>query len=380
MRTNCRSRTTRATSFTTARRRPFSGVQLFELLEQYYGFGPFLVGVAVTALILYFITSSDSGSLVVDLITSNGTREEPHWLQRVIWSFTEGGLAIGLMRAAIDDPSGGASARGLRALSIVCGLPFTVIICLMCTSLYRMLQFDDGRATRTQYEWKMHITGGAFDIFESASSFFGLAGGLPFDLNRWITDLFYFIVSAVFPFVPVYLVLEKVNRKSKYSKTASTVFGSAWLYNVLLCTFILACEVIFVVAMSIGVPSAYKRGVECYGGPCGDGGVHVVTHYVGNIGTELTLEEAEELDWTYGGWEAFGWVSYFFLAMAVTSVRTMVRNVYCIDGTVVEDLFVTTLGYFQVIHQMLMQYEEEIVEGVEVQYMAPTADSKITSV
>jgi hypothetical protein len=54
------------------------------------GFGPFLSGLTIFTLAIYFITSSDSGSLVVDILASNGQTKH-HWIQRVFWSFTEGG-------------------------------------------------------------------------------------------------------------------------------------------------------------------------------------------------------------------------------------------------------------------------------------------------
>lgn len=54
------------------------------------GFGPFLSGLSIITLAIYFITSSDSGSLVVDILASNGATQH-HWIQRVFWAITEGG-------------------------------------------------------------------------------------------------------------------------------------------------------------------------------------------------------------------------------------------------------------------------------------------------
>merc|ERR1712216_3933 len=50
------------------------------------GFGRFLSGFSLFALAIYFITSSDSGSLVVDILASNGAKEH-NWLQRVFSAF-----------------------------------------------------------------------------------------------------------------------------------------------------------------------------------------------------------------------------------------------------------------------------------------------------
>ncbi|CAE8648789.1 unnamed protein product, partial [Polarella glacialis] len=69
----------------------------FDLMGQYHGMGPFLVAVSLFTTVLYFVTSSDSGSLVVDLIANNG--RESHVVQRVFWAITEGAVALALLRA-----------------------------------------------------------------------------------------------------------------------------------------------------------------------------------------------------------------------------------------------------------------------------------------
>jgi choline-glycine betaine transporter len=51
------------------------------------GFGPFLVVFFLFTLAIYFVTSSDSGSLVVDHLASNG-RKKHHTIQRVFWAVT----------------------------------------------------------------------------------------------------------------------------------------------------------------------------------------------------------------------------------------------------------------------------------------------------
>jgi len=56
--------------------------------------------------------------LIVDHLASNG-HEDHHWLQRVVWAFTEGAVATALLVA------GGSDALGaLQAAAIVFGLPF----------------------------------------------------------------------------------------------------------------------------------------------------------------------------------------------------------------------------------------------------------------
>ena len=82
----------------------------------------------------FFITSSDSGSLVVDYMTSGGEINTPV-SQKIFWASMEGLIAIALILG------GGLSA--LQA-SISTGFPFfAIILVLMTYSLYNVLQTDD---------------------------------------------------------------------------------------------------------------------------------------------------------------------------------------------------------------------------------------------
>jgi choline-glycine betaine transporter len=88
-------------------------------------------------LLFYFVTSSDSGSHVVDCHASNGVLESPP-IQKIYWSVTEGATAIVLMMAnAEEGVSNGTALRALQAVSIIAGVPVTVLICFYCVSLYK---------------------------------------------------------------------------------------------------------------------------------------------------------------------------------------------------------------------------------------------------
>jgi choline/glycine/proline betaine transport protein len=80
--------------------------------------------------ILFFVTSSDSGSLVIDIITAGGKRSPPR-AQRVYWATLEGVVAAILL------VGGGLTA--LQTAAISAGLPFAVLILLMVISLHRAL-------------------------------------------------------------------------------------------------------------------------------------------------------------------------------------------------------------------------------------------------
>ncbi len=96
-----------------------------------------VVKIAVTLLIgTYFITSSDSATLVVTTLLSVGDREPPI-KHRVFW-----GLGIGVV-AAVLLVSGGLPA--LQAASIIAGLPFSIIMLFMCYSLVLALHNEKKR-------------------------------------------------------------------------------------------------------------------------------------------------------------------------------------------------------------------------------------------
>jgi len=117
---------------------------LFALMEQYSSIGRFLAGTACLACALYFIASSDSGSLVDSMLASNGVNEPTH-LVRLFWSLTEGISAIALLytgRFMAHRPN--AALKTLQAVSIAVGLPFTFIMCLLCLSTYRAFQYELG--------------------------------------------------------------------------------------------------------------------------------------------------------------------------------------------------------------------------------------------
>ncbi|MFC7374942.1 BCCT family transporter [Brachybacterium sp. GCM10030267] len=88
---------------------------------------------AIILVAIFFITSSDSGSLVVDMLASGGHPNPPVW-SRVLWALLEGFLAIALLL------SGGLEA--LQAGSLITALPFSIILILMCVALIKALGID----------------------------------------------------------------------------------------------------------------------------------------------------------------------------------------------------------------------------------------------
>ncbi|WP_117234639.1 BCCT family transporter [Vibrio maerlii] len=99
--------------------------QMFDSLP----FGTMLSIIAVVLVLVFFITSSDSGSLVIDSITAGGKVDAPI-MQRVFWAFLEGAVAVALLWV------GGTEAiQALQAGAISTALPFTFVLLAMCVSL-----------------------------------------------------------------------------------------------------------------------------------------------------------------------------------------------------------------------------------------------------
>ncbi len=88
---------------------------------------------ATLVIVSFFVTSSDSGSLVIDIITAGG-HPNPPVAQRIYWASAEGLVAAVLL------VGGGLTA--LQTAAISAGLPFAVLVLLMMLSLQRALAAD----------------------------------------------------------------------------------------------------------------------------------------------------------------------------------------------------------------------------------------------
>lgn len=105
---------------------------LFIFLQHFpwTGFTSIVGGILV---VTFFVTSSDSGSMVIDILTSKDEGESPVW-QRIFWAVLEGVVALVLLFA------GGIGA--LQAASLASALPFTLIILVMALGLYKSLSVE----------------------------------------------------------------------------------------------------------------------------------------------------------------------------------------------------------------------------------------------
>jgi choline/glycine/proline betaine transport protein len=89
--------------------------------------------VATLLVITFFVTSADSGALVIDMITSSGAENPPVW-QRVFWAICAGGVAAVLLLAG--------GLQSLQTAVIVSALPFAVALIFIAYGLLRALQME----------------------------------------------------------------------------------------------------------------------------------------------------------------------------------------------------------------------------------------------
>jgi BCCT family betaine/carnitine transporter len=89
--------------------------------------------IGIVLVIVFFVTSSDSGSLVIDTITAGGKVDAPV-TQRVFWCIFEGAVAIALLI--------GGGLAALQSMVISTGLLFTVVLLVMCYCVFRGLQSE----------------------------------------------------------------------------------------------------------------------------------------------------------------------------------------------------------------------------------------------
>ncbi len=113
-------------------------LQLFEMLKP-LPLAWLTSFIGIVLVIVFFVTSSDSGSLVIDTITAGGKTDAPV-AQRVFWCTFEGLVAAALLLV------GGAGAlTALQAMAVSTGFPFTIVLLLMCVSLF--IGLNRARAT-----------------------------------------------------------------------------------------------------------------------------------------------------------------------------------------------------------------------------------------
>ncbi|WP_181295777.1 BCCT family transporter [Pseudomonas sp. Q2-TVG4-2] len=89
--------------------------------------------IGIVLVVVFFVTSSDSGSLVIDTITAGGKINAPV-PQRAFWAVLEGVVAVALLL--------GGGLAALQAMAVSTGLPFTIVLLVGCVSIVKGLMSE----------------------------------------------------------------------------------------------------------------------------------------------------------------------------------------------------------------------------------------------
>lgn len=121
---------------------------LFQMLDGLPG-GPFLSGLAIIMIVIFFVTSSDSGSYVVDMIANGGNPDPPVW-SRVMWAVLEGAIAAVLILAGAAAGVEGGGLASLQTMAIITAVPFTIVMIGICISLVKAFSAEDKERDRIE--------------------------------------------------------------------------------------------------------------------------------------------------------------------------------------------------------------------------------------
>lgn len=116
---------------------------LFNMLSNMPGSVALIAG-SVLLIIIFFVTSADSGALVLGMISTHGSPEPKTWI-RVFWTLVAGAASVALLLAG-----GAESLTTIQTVAILTALPFSVVILLMCASLTKTLRHEHQLIVRGQ--------------------------------------------------------------------------------------------------------------------------------------------------------------------------------------------------------------------------------------
>ncbi|MGD8175287.1 BCCT family transporter [Marinimicrobium sp. ARAG 43.8] len=106
--------------------------------------------ITVLLIITFFVTSSDSGSLVIDSLASGGALHTPVW-QRVFWATSEGVVASTLLLAG--------GLKALQAMTIASALPFAIIMIIAAIGMWRALVIEGHHQSSLKTDVQQRLTG-----------------------------------------------------------------------------------------------------------------------------------------------------------------------------------------------------------------------------
>ena len=120
-----------------------TSVALFVFLEN-FPYSALLSFISVLMIVIFFVTSCDSGAMVIDMLCSHGKNDTPLW-QRLYWA-----IGVGVV-AALLTLAGGLGA--LQTMTIISALPFAIILLLSILGLMKALKVEGAK----QESQQMHV-------------------------------------------------------------------------------------------------------------------------------------------------------------------------------------------------------------------------------
>jgi len=112
-----------------------AAVGLFVFLES-LPWSTVLTGLSIIMIIIFFVTSCDSGAMVIDMLSSNGNDDTPVW-QRIFWA-----LCVGVVAAMLTLVGG---LEALQTMTIASALPFSLVLLAACYGLGKALQVESAK-------------------------------------------------------------------------------------------------------------------------------------------------------------------------------------------------------------------------------------------
>jgi choline/glycine/proline betaine transport protein len=109
-----------------------NAIALFKFLE-YYPMNEIISLIAIAMIVIFFVTSADSGALVVNMLAAKGNEDNPVW-QRIYWSCSIGLVAMILLFAG--------GLKSLQTATIMSALPFSFVLLLIVISLMKSLSTE----------------------------------------------------------------------------------------------------------------------------------------------------------------------------------------------------------------------------------------------
>src|SRR5699024_2999001 len=112
-----------------------NAIAVFRLLEQ-LPLTSIVSAITVILIVTFFVTSSDSASLVIDSLAAGGIAQTPA-AQRAFWAILEGVVAAVLLLAG--------GLKALQSMTVVTALPFSIILLIAALGMWRALIIETHR-------------------------------------------------------------------------------------------------------------------------------------------------------------------------------------------------------------------------------------------